>query len=221
MTTARLTRRALLHRAPAWAGVAMLTGCATQPIAGLSGEARGGSPFTLGVASGDPVSDGMVLWTRLAPEPLAGGGMPADPVVVAWQVATDAAMRTVVQRGSAIATPELAHSVHVEVQGLQPGRWYWYRFVAGGFESPIGRTRTTPAPGPPVEGLRFALASCQHYGLGYFSAYRHMARDELDLVLFVGDYIYETEPANGLRRHNQPEPVDLSGYRNRYPIYKT
>ncbi|MBV8168651.1 MAG: alkaline phosphatase D family protein [Alphaproteobacteria bacterium] len=221
MTTTRLTRRTLLRRAPAWAGVAMVTGCATRPIAGLQEGARGVSPFTLGVASGDPVSDGMVLWTRLAPQPLTGGGMPADPVVVEWQVATDEAMRSVVQRGSAIATPELAHSVHVEVQGLQPGRWYWYRFAAGGFESPIGRTRTAPAPGAPVDGLRFALASCQHYGNGYCSAYRHMARDELDLVLFVGDYIYEFEAPTGVRRHDQPEPVDLAGYRNRYAIYKS
>lgn len=214
-----LTRRALLKRAPAWAGVAMLTGCATQPLPGP----RGVSPFTLGVASGDPVSDGMVLWTRLAPEPRTGGGMAAEPVVVEWQIATDDTMRTLVQRGTEVAVPELGHAVHVEVQGLQPDRWYWYRFIAGGFESPVGRTRTAPAPGAPVARLRLGLASCQHYGLGYYAAHRHMARDELDLVLFVGDYIYEyeTQPAIAVRPHAQPEPIDLAGYRNQYGLYKS
>src|SRR5690606_12557923 len=102
-------------------------------------------PFTLGVASGDPLPDGVVPWTRLAPEPLAGGGMPMQPVEVSWSVASDDRMRQVVQSGTTIAHPELGHSVHVEVAGLEPGRDYWYRFTVGQEESEIGRTRTAPA----------------------------------------------------------------------------
>ncbi len=101
-------------------------------------------PFTLGVASGYPRPNGVVLWTRLAPRPLEGGGMPPQPVEVAWEVATDEAFRNIVRRGEAVAAPELAHSVHVEVPGLEPGRWYWYRFHAGSAASPVGRTRTAP-----------------------------------------------------------------------------
>src|SRR6058998_1501325 len=104
-------------------------------------------PFTLGVASGDPLPDGVVLWTRLAPDPLHGGGMPNQPVDVDWLVARDEAMKDVARTGTASATPDLAHSVHVDVNGLDPNRMYWYRFRAGGLESPIGRTRTAPPAG--------------------------------------------------------------------------
>ena len=103
------------------------------------------NPFSLGVASGDPGPDGVVLWSRLAPDPLNGGGMGSDAVKVQWEVATDDAMRSVVKRGETIARPDLGHSIHVEVDGLRPGAWYWYRFNAGGEASAIGRTRTAPA----------------------------------------------------------------------------
>ena len=149
-------------------------------------------PFSLGVASGDPSSEGMVLWTRLAPQPLEpAGGMPAVPVPVQWQMAQDEAMKTVVASGTAIATPQLGHSVHVETAGLLPDRWYWYRFRAGDAESPIGRTRTLPAPTATPDRLRFAFASCQNYEQGLFTAYEQMARDDVDLVFHLGDYIYE------------------------------
>ena len=122
-------------------------------------------PFALGVASGDPAPDGVVLWTRLAPKPLEGGGMPPEPVEVAWQVAEDEAMTRVVRKGTTVATPEWAHSVHVEVDGLQPGRGYWYQFRAGKEVSPKGRTKTTPPADSEPASLRFAFASCQHLAI--------------------------------------------------------
>lgn len=149
-------------------------------------------PFTLGVASGDPAPDGFVLWTRLAPQPLEpGGGMPAEPVEVGWQVAEDEAMGRVVARGTAVANPGWAHAVHVEVGGLRPGRWYWYQFRAGSDVSPKGRTRTFPSTTDLPERLRFAFASCQHYETGLYTAYEHMVREAPDLIVHLGDYIYE------------------------------
>src|SRR5688572_13356199 len=161
------------------------------------------SPFTLGVASGDPAPDGVVLWTRLALDPLNGGGMPAHSVVVRWRVAKDEKMHDIVQSGTALATAALGHSVHVELTGLEPARWYWYQFTAGGVDSPRGRSRTAPAAGASLQKLTFAVASCQSYPAGYFTAYQHMAKEELDLVVFLGDYIYEGGIGNNtLRKHN-------------------
>ncbi|MEI6317067.1 MAG: alkaline phosphatase D family protein [Pseudomonadota bacterium] len=180
-------------------------------------------PFTLGVASGDPSSDGFVIWTRLAPKPTHGGGMPAVPVAVEWTIASDEGHTRILRRGRATADPRLGHSVHVEVDGLDPDRWYWYRFTVGGAASPTGRTRTCPAPGAPSARLRFAFASCQHYEHGLFGAYRHLAQDDLDLVLHLGDYIYEGSSAGMVpRRHEtKEEPVNLEQYRNRYACYKS
>jgi alkaline phosphatase D len=115
-------------------------------------------PFTLGVASGDPTPDGVVLWTRLAPDPLNGGGMERTGVPVEWRVATDERMSRVVKKGRAVATPDLAHSVHVEVQGLEPARWYWYQFKSGPHASIVGRTRTAPDARKPLDKLSFAFA---------------------------------------------------------------
>ena len=117
--------------------------------------------------------------------------MPAADVDVAWEVARDDRMMNVVQRGRALAAPQWAHSVHVEVTGLEPERWYWYQFRAGVHVSAIGRTRTLPRPGAAVDRLRFAFASCQHIEFGYFTPYAHMAAEDLDLVFHLGDYIYE------------------------------
>ncbi len=179
-------------------------------------------PFTLGVASGDPAPDGVVLWTRLAPDPWRGGGMDDRSVSVGWEVATDDAMRRIVRRGSADAKPELGHSVHVELDGLEPDRWYWYRFHAGGAVSPVGRTRTFPEPGGSVRRLRFASASCQHYEQGLYTAYRHLAAEELDLVVHLGDYIYEYEGRlDRVRMHTGREIESLADYRNRYALYKS
>jgi alkaline phosphatase D len=179
------------------------------------------SPFTLGVASGYPAPDGVVLWTRLAPLPHVGGGMPQSTVAVGWEIAADEAFRKIVRRGREIATPRWAHSVHVEATGLEPARPYFYRFHAGGAVSPVGRTRTAPAPDDPAERFRFAFASCQQYEQGWYGAYRHMAAEELDLVIHLGDYIYESSwGRNHVRKHDDQEPYTLLEYRNRYALYK-
>lgn len=182
-----------------------------------------GDPFTLGVASGDPRPDSMVLWTRLAPAPLQGdGGMSARPVSVRWELAEDARFTRILRHGTAIADPAWGHSVHVEPGGLPADRRYFYRFLTGGHVSPTGRTRTAPAAGASVERLRLCFGSCQKYEVGYYSGYRHMVEENPDLIVFVGDYIYEADPdPKTLRPHKNPEPRDVSGYRTRYATYKS
>src|SRR6185436_16831038 len=134
------SRRGFLTRAGATLLYSALAPVAASRVA--SAQRIGDDPFTLGVASGDPTATGVVLWTRLAPKPLEGGGMPGHPIAVRWEISTDERMSKVVQRGAVLAVPELGHSVHVEVEGLEPSRWYWYRFRVGNEESPIGRTKT-------------------------------------------------------------------------------
>lgn len=176
-------------------------------------------PFSLGVASGEPTTDGVVLWTRLAPAPLDGGGVGDFDIAVQWQVATDRLFARIVRQGSAIASPEWAHSLHVEVDGLESDRWYWYRFLIGGVSSTVGTTRTLPAGA--AARLRFALASCQHFEQGWFAAYRHMLGDDLDLVVHVGDYIYEGSWNARVRRHESANAaITLAEYRNRHACYK-
>jgi len=187
-----------------------------------SSTRRSADPFTLGVASGDPTPDGVVLWTRLAPDPLNGGGMSRLPVLVRWQVAHDARMRRVVRHGVAVAWPSAAHSVHVEVDGLDSDRWYYYQFSAIGCESAIGRTRTMPRQHDRLRSFRFAFVSCQDWQNGFYSAYRNLACEDLDLVVHLGDYIYE----GGVdllapRQHDGREPTTLAAYRNRHALYKT
>lgn len=188
-------------------------------------------PFQLGVASGEPAADGFVIWTRLAPEPLEiSYGMPTAAVPVQWEVASDASMRTIVQRGTALARPELGHAVHVEVEGLNPNRPYWYRFIAGRERSATGRARTTPALGQPLDRLRFAVAGCQHYEAGYFTAHRFLAEQEPDFVYCYGDYIYEYRgerfrnypegPVPAVRLHSGGEIYTIADYRRRYAQYK-
>ena len=179
-------------------------------------------PFSLGVASGDPTADGFVIWTRLAPAPLLGGGMPVEPVEVGFEVAEDEAFTRVVRRGNTIATPDWAHSVHVEPEGLEPSRDYWYRFHAGAATSPVGRARTAPAPGDAVSRLRFAFASCQHFEQGFYTAYAGMVADDPEVILHLGDYIYEGAPkADAVRRHVGGKLASLDSYRERHALYKT
>ncbi len=178
-------------------------------------------PFQLGVASGDPSSDGVVLWTRLAQEPLNGGGMQPVTYEVQWELAADEGFQKIVQKGIALATPQLGHSVHVELQGLPSDSWFWYRFRIGDATSRTGRTRTMPSDQDMPDRLRFAFASCQHFESGYFTAYKHMAGEELDLVLHLGDYIYEYEGMNNrVRKHHGKEITTLDDYRNRYAQYR-
>lgn len=180
------------------------------------------SPFTLGVASGDPSPDGMVLWTRLAVDPLNGGGMPRQPVQVEWQIAADDRMSRVIRSGRVTASPEVAHTVHVELSGLAPDRWYWYQFRAGNEVSAIGRTRTFPRAQAQVDRMRFAIASCQHYEQGYYTAYEHMAKEDLDFVIHLGDYIYENPGTeNRVRKHTGGELMTVDDYRNRYAQYRS
>ena len=181
-------------------------------------------PFSLGVASGDPTADGVVLWTRLAPEPFVpGGGLPLRPIAVRWEVARDEGFRQIAQRGEATATPELGHSVHVEVSGLEPGRPYWYRFTTADGTSPVGRAFTAPAPGAGPSRIDFAMTSCQHYEQGLYTAHEHLAREDVTLNVHLGDYIYEGGIARNaaVRRHNSVEITTLEAYRNRYALYKS
>jgi alkaline phosphatase D len=187
-----------------------------------SAQNLGDYPFTLGVASGDPTSDGVVLWTRLAPRPLDGGGMPHQPIAVQWRIATDERMTRIVQRGAVLAVPELGHSVHVEVAGLEPSRWYWYQFRVGNEHSAIGRTRTAPSIGS-TEALRFAFVSCQHYAQGFYYAHKHLADESLDFAVHLGDYIYEREATSAIGRPHLPdhEITSIEDYRIRYALYKS
>lgn len=177
-------------------------------------------PFALGVASGDPSPDGFVLWTRLAPDPLNGGGIVGD-VGVRWEVAEDDRFRQVVRSGTATASGDLAHSVHVEVAGLEADRWYWYRFSAGDAVSAAGRARTMPTPESMPDRLSLAFASCQHYETGFYTAYEHMAAEHPDLVFHLGDYIYEGPAQPRIRTHRGEELASLEDYRNRYALYRT
>ncbi|HTF72470.1 MAG TPA: alkaline phosphatase D family protein [Edaphobacter sp.] len=181
-------------------------------------------PFQLGVASGDPWPDSVVLWTRLAPDPLNGGGMPNEDVLVRWRIAGDEHMSKIVREGTVAANPEWAHSVHVEVQGLQPDRWYWYQFDVGTgvgrISSPIGRTKTAPAAFSQPDRFPFAFVSCQKYEAGFYTAVDHLCEEDISLVIHLGDYIYEKGPVRGIRDMPVTTSVSLESYRNRYAYYK-
>jgi alkaline phosphatase D len=182
-------------------------------------------PFSLGVASGSPQPDSIVLWTRILPDPLDARSSPLQAVEVKWEVAEDEAFRQIAAKGTATALPELAHSVHVDVTGLRPGRWYWYRFMTGDAVSPVARTRTAPPADAMPAALRFAFASCQHWEFGEYGAHRHIAHAAPDLVAFLGDYIYEwgpydlAHPPSARKRSN--ESFTLADYRARYAQYKS
>jgi alkaline phosphatase D len=202
-------RRALLKLALATAAAGSLSSCSWSRIR------IDGNPFTLGVASGSPTHDSVVLWTRLL------GALPDAPIAVRWEVADDERFSKIVARGEQQARPELAHSVHVEVAGLEPDRWYFYRFMLGDAVSTVGRTRTMPAPGAAASRLRLAYASCQRWEHGYFSAYKHMVRENLDVVLFLGDYIYEyPAAANAVRIPPGGWVTTLDDYRERYALHR-
>jgi alkaline phosphatase D len=217
MENVTLTRRSVL----AASGLAVL---APFPTA----SAGSADPFRLGVASGDPTSDGMVLWTRLAPRPLAEdglGGMPGRTAEVEWQLAVDARFSRIVRHGVVTARRSSGFSVHIELRGLPPGREFFYRFRSTGHLSRVGRTRTAPAAGS-MDPLTFVAGSCAHYEHGYFTAYRRMADQHPDLVVHLGDYMYEYAPgdyggSSGLvRKHTGGKCLTLADYRRRHAQYK-
>jgi alkaline phosphatase D len=198
-----------------------LQGCAMTGSAFIR-ELGGANPFVLGVASGSPSANSVVLWTRLAA--LNSKPIPNATVPVAWEIAEDDRFFKVVAKGLAEATPQLGHSIHVEPQNLKPHRYYWYRFKVGDALSPVGRTLTTPADDTLASRLRIVLASCQHWEQGYFHAWKHAAAENPDIVFFTGDYIYEygiNKSPDRPRQHNSPEVKTLEAYRDRYALYKS
>ncbi|PLW71661.1 twin-arginine translocation signal domain-containing protein [Streptomyces sp. SCUT-3] len=221
----KTNRRDLLKAAAAagalgavWPLVGDLSPAQAVEAAGLLGAEYDPAPFTLGVASGDPTPTGFVLWTRLAPEPLAAEQALPEVVEVKWVVAEDRDLRRVVARGTAPASATLGHSVHVSVDGLRDGRQYWYAFSALGRRSRLGRTRTAPAG--PVSRVRFASANCQAFHGGYYAAHRGIAREDIDFVVHLGDYIYEGGPVSGPRGNGTAVDFTLGDYRRRHALYK-
>lgn len=209
---------------------ALIGGLVAAPAVLRFGRAHAGGAylFPLGVASGDPWPDGFVLWTRLAADPIAPDGLGglSGPMDVLWEVSADERFTRIAAAGRVIADGSTAHAVHVEVQGLTPGRPYWYRFSAAGQQSPVGLARTAPAANADVDRLKLAVASCSNWEVGYFSAYGHMADEAPDLTLFLGDYIYEysrtgERAAGNVRNYGFEEATTLAGYRNRYALHRT
>jgi len=180
-------------------------------------------PFTLGVASGDPLPDSVILWTRLHPE----DPLPDDDIDVEWEVATDDTFAEVVASGTAPAVAALAHSVHVDVGGLEPQTDYFYRFRVGDFETELAQTRTFAASGVVPERFTFAVSSCQNWEQGYYAAYRDLVeQNDLEAFVFLGDYIYEYESGGYADDRSRStgqnfECVTLDQYRQRYALYKT
>lgn len=181
-------------------------------------------PFSLGVASGSPLPDSVILWTRILADPLDAASTAPVALSVRWEVAEDEGFRRIAAKGVASAVPALAHSVHVDVTGLAPARWYWYRFMLGDAVSPVGRTRTAPAPDAMPALLKLAVASCQHWEFGSYGAHRQIAAAAPDLVAFLGDYIYEWGPyqlKHPEKSKRSNESFTLADYRARYAQYKS
>jgi alkaline phosphatase D len=222
----RLSRRSLLS-----GGFVLATGAAISGLSGTGGASGAirTDPFTLGVASGDPSATGVVLWTRLATDPLAEsglGGLSAWSVPVEWQLARDERFRHVVRAGNYLTTPHRGYAVHVELRGLRPATTYFYRFRCNGYLSPTGRTRTAPLAGSTAP-VSMAFTSCAMWEHGWFTAYRHLAQEDPDLILNLGDYIYENgpgmfvAPSGIVRLFAGPKATTLAGYRQRYAQYHT
>ncbi|MFF5611939.1 alkaline phosphatase D family protein [Streptomyces albidoflavus] len=215
------SRRTVVLAAAA-TGALLPLGAATTATAAATPQ------FLHGVASGDPLPDGVLLWTRVTPTEEAQPGSGAGPdTEVGWEIAADAAFSSVVARGTVTARAATDHTVRADVRGLSPATGYWFRFTAGSTVSPAGRTRTAPAASASPAGLRFGVVSCANWEAGWFSAYRHLAaRGDLDAVLHLGDYIYEYAtgdyPATPVRPHRPAHEITtLADYRLRHATYKT
>ncbi|WP_109809155.1 alkaline phosphatase D family protein [Sphingosinithalassobacter portus] len=210
---------------------AVLRSAGIAPALLLFGRSLAASdPFSLGVASGDPAANGFVIWTRIAPDPLAEDGLGGaiEGLPVQWEVAADPAFRAIVRSGETRTRLALGGAIHIEVDGLQPDRPYWYRFIAQGVNSDTGRAWTAPAAQATPQSVRFTAASCSHWEYGYFAAYRHMAAEEDSrFTLFLGDYIYENagrmpgDRPGIIRSYGLPEADSLSNYRRRYALHRT
>lgn len=212
-----LPRRAWLQLAATQAVVASWPAWATARTVTFEAD-----PFKLGVASGQPSATSVVLWTRLLAANPVRNPWKDQPVAVAWELAEDERFERVIQRGEAVALPELSHSVHVDAEGLPANRVFWYRFRSGEAISPVGRTRTLPAPGDDVTPLKVAFASCQRYHSGSFVAYDHMLADAPDLVVFLGDYIYEMGATQNENRGSWLNPANkIADYRELYELAKS
>lgn len=212
-----MQRRQLLQLAASSAALLAL------PKTGWAKQKWFHDPFSLGIASGSPTSDSVVLWTRLGPQAIEAANLTHRATPVVWQVAHDESFSKVVAKGTVQAEPSLAHSVHAEVTGLAADRHYFYRFIAGDAVSQTGRTRTFPRPDSTPGRLRLAYASCQQWGNGYYSAYRHMLGEDLDVVMFLGDYMYEypsSRPVD-IRPTTGGWITTLEGYRSRYALHKS
>lgn len=220
-----LSRRSLLVAGAGAGAIAV-----ASPLIASADPRVGSNPFACGVASGEPWPDSVVIWTRLGSDPTALDGFgglrdPRQQIPVKWEVSKDASFspRSIVRRGVAHATPRWGHSVHVEVFGLESAREYWYRFRVGNEVSPVGRTKTAPAPHMENLTMTSAIANCQNYPAGYFTALRHIADEQVDVVLHPGDYIYEGDSAGQIGRPHLPakEIWDLADYRVRYAQYNS
>lgn len=217
-----MNRRELIRLAALSAGLQTLSPKAYSQIGFTD------NPFQLGIASGSPTPDGVVLWTRLLTD--GGAGFGSSAIEVTWQVAHDEAFTNMALQGTSTALRDLAYSVHVDLRGLQSDRWYFYRFIVGqgasAVMSDVGRTRTAPAWDARPDRLRFAFASCQRWEHGHYAAYRQMVADNPDLIVFLGDYIYEYAspqkmPAEFVRSHNLRKAVNLADYRDKYALHKS
>ncbi|MER7665023.1 MULTISPECIES: alkaline phosphatase D family protein [unclassified Streptomyces] len=224
------SRRTVVKAAAATAVVAAPAIAVAASASASAATAALAPAFLHGLASGDPLPDGVLLWTRITPTPesLPGSGKGPD-TAVGWEVAEDRAFTKVVARGSTTSTAETDHTVKADVRGLSPATMYYFRFTAGTTVSAVGRTRTAPATDAATSGVRFGVVSCANWEAGYFSAYRHLAaRADLDAILHLGDYIYEyaaggyPDEPYGVRQHSpRHEILTLADYRLRHATYKT
>lgn len=221
------SRRMFLVGALATAGAAFLDPLRLSAARAAAVALPAGNLFPLGVASGDPTASGVILWTRLI-SPNPADPLPDADIAVRWFVSTTQDLTDVIASGTAPAVAALGHSVHVEVDGLLADTTYWYAFALDegvpigptSRFSAVGRTRTFPAADSTPDQARFALATCQNYSDGYYTAHANLAREDVAFVVFVGDYIYERSADRPPRPLTLPESVDLPTYRGRYEVYK-
>lgn len=220
---AGLSRRGFLSLSMSVIGAIAMSGLSARAFGASRRLTRVASyPFTLGVASGDPTSDSVVLWTRIDADALSGQEVANDALQVDYEIAADSSFTRIVRAGNVVAPSELGHSAHCEVRGLAPATEYFYRWRLAGEVSAVGRTKTAPLANAAVDTFRFAVASCQQYEQGFYTAYEHMSNEELDLIVHLGDYIYESSWGDVLvRRHEGPEIITLNDYRARYSTYKS